>query len=157
MPLYCLDTSALIHAAVRAYPFEMFPSFWDKLDNLIEQERAIIPIAAFDELEKKTDEVHEWVKSRDKMIVAIDTKVQEIVREILADKKCRRLVDTKKGRSGADPFVIALAEVTDSIVVTQEIPVGIQAKSPRIPDVCKERGVQWMDLLDLIQTEKWVF
>ncbi len=63
----------------------------------------------------------------------------------------------RKGRSGADPFVIALAEQHDAIVVTQETPAGLNARSPKIPDVCNERDVAWINLLGLIQREKWVF
>jgi hypothetical protein len=51
----------------------------------------------------------------------IDDDVQEIVKEILRDHP--RLVDTVKGRSGADPFVIALAETTKPpfmVVLTEE-------------------------------------
>ena len=157
MPVFCFDTSALIHAAVRAYPFDVFPSFWNKLDELATNEQAIISLAAVDELEKKTDDVYEWVKSRPEMIVGIDIEIQKLVREILDDDRRKRLVDTKKGRSGADPFVIALAELHDAIVVTQEIPAGHDSKSPKIPDICNERAVPWLDLLGLIQQEKWVF
>jgi Domain of unknown function (DUF4411) len=51
-----------------------------------------------------------------------------------------RLVDTSKGRSGADPFVIALAAAANPImtVVTEEHP-----GKTKIPDVCKKEGIKF--------------
>lgn len=65
-----------------------------------------------------------------------------------------RLVDTVKGRSGADPFVIALAASGEPVmaVVTEETP-GKQ----RIPDVCASERIPCMGLADLIERENWSF
>jgi hypothetical protein len=132
-----------------------FPSFWRKMDALVASRRVIISQAAVDELAKKSDETHDWVVSKKEMICGIDMDVQVVVREILANPNSARLVDTKKGRSGADPFVIALAEIVGATVITNEALTG--GKSPRIPDVCGQRGVQCGDLLHLIRGEGWVF
>ncbi len=60
------------------------------------------------EVEKRDDEVHAWAKARKaKMFVPIDEEQQRHVSSILS--KHERLVDTRKNRSAADPFVIALA------------------------------------------------
>ena len=67
-----------------------------------------------------------------------------------------RLIDTRRGRSGADPFVIALAKVRGSAVITGETPSG-SLKRPKIPDVCRAIGVEPIGLLDLIRREGWVF
>jgi len=155
LKVYCLDTSALIHAEARSYPAENFGTFWDKLDGLAKSGRIVIPRDACDELETKADDIFAWVKARRQMIVEIDIDVQRIVRDILRDHP--RLVDTKKGRSGADPWVIAVAELRQLAVVTQELPAGIHAKSPKIPDVCNKREIRWMNLLDMIQMEEWRF
>jgi hypothetical protein len=62
-------------------------------------------------LEKKDDELFDWCQGRKETLVReLDDETQGIVKEILRDHP--RLVDTVKGRSGADPFVIALAETT---------------------------------------------
>ena len=65
-----------------------------------------------------------------------------------------RLVDTVKGRSGADPFVIALAATTNPhmVVVTEE-----QIGKTRIPDVCAAEKIQCCGLADLIEREDWKF
>jgi hypothetical protein len=65
-----------------------------------------------------------------------------------------RLVDTVKGRSGSDPFVIALAASTNPTmtVVTEEF-VG----KVRIPDVCNAEKIKYCGLADLIEREDWKF
>jgi len=67
-----------------------------------------------------------------------------------------RLVDTRKNRSTADPFVIAVASLNDPnfVVVTQEGPTNNIAK-PKIPDVCAAEGLGCISILDLIVREDW--
>ena len=64
-----------------------------------------------------------------------------------------RLVDTVKGRSGADPSVIALAAAAKPrmVVVTEEHPGKI-----KIPDVCNSE-IDHCGLADLIEREDWKF
>lgn len=105
-----------------------------------------------DELKRKDDEAYEWARARSQMFVPIDGAIQSVVRDILSNHP--RLVDQRKGRSGADPFVIALAEINNAGAVTDEN-LG-SATKPHIPDVCKARGVRVLSVLELIQEEGWV-
>jgi len=104
------------------------------------------------ELEKKDDDTFRWAKRRKQMFVSIDVPIQRIVSGILS--KHERLVDQRKGRSGADPFVIALAEMNGCAVVTDEN-LGTEAK-PHIPYVCRVRRIRVLTVLELIQAEGWV-
>lgn len=61
------------------------------------------------ELKRKDDGIYQWVKARETIIVPIDEDIQKRLSEIM--KRYARLVDTKKNRSGGDPWVIALAAV----------------------------------------------
>jgi hypothetical protein len=62
------------------------------------------------------------------------------VTEIMAN--WGKLVDVRKDRSRADPFVIATAKVVGATVVTDE-KHGTE-KDPRIPFVCDRLGVSWL-------------
>ena len=64
------------------------------------------------------------------------------------------LVDSKKGRSGGDPFVIAVARVKNLTVITGENATGNIA-IPRIPDVCDDLGIRWLRMLDFFREQKW--
>lgn len=84
------------------------------------------------ELKRKDDGVYQWVKERDTIIVPIDEDIQKHLVAIM--KLYPRLVDTKRNRSGCDPWVIALAKARRLSVVTAEKASGSLIK-PKIPDV----------------------
>lgn len=154
--IYCFDTSALIHAWRRAYPPKRFPGVWAAFDALIEDGRMVASIEVYNELEKKDDDVFAWAKERkDTLFVEINDDVQAQVVQIMATYP--RLVDTVKGKSGGDPFVIALAmsATPPHTIVTDE--KGGKADSPKIPSVCVHEGVPCIDLLTLIEDEDWTF
>ena len=153
---YSIDTSALLHGWHRAYPPKRFPALWLKLDELIDQGRLIATIEVLNELEKKADDTFAWAKERkDSLFREIDEDVQDAVVHLM--QTYPRLVDTAKGKSGGDPFVIAQAMAANPChtVVTEE--AGGSGKQPKIPWVCQDAGVPWINLLAMIDLEDWVF
>lgn len=153
--VYCVDTSALIHAWHRAYPPKRFPKLWEAIDQLIDDQRMIASLEVYFELQKKDDEVSAWAKARKETLFRdIDEDSQAEVVALMA--KYPKLVDTSTGKSGADPFVIALALCPPaSTVVTQE--AGGTLKSPKIPFVCQSEGLTCITVLEMIDNEDWVF
>jgi hypothetical protein len=153
LTIYSADSSALIHGWRRIYRPKNFGFVWDCLGTLIEEGRLKASIEVYHDLEKKDDELFKWCKERkDKLVVDIDATIQANVARIM--KAYPRLVDTVKGRSGSDPFVIALAASTNPTmtVVTEEF-VG----KVRIPDVCNADKIAYCGLADLIEREDWKF
>ncbi len=71
--------------------------------------------------------------------------------------KYPRLVDTVKGKSGADPMVIALALSRNPglTVITEEN--GGSVAKPKIPFVCNEENLRNINVLQLIRDQKWTF
>lgn len=155
-PFYSLDTSGLLDGWVRYYPPATFPTLWTNIEDLIDEGRLIATEEVFIELSKQGDDgIVQWCKTRkETLFLAIDSWIQIRVGEILATHP--NLVDVGKGRSGADPFVIALAEMRSCTVVTGETPSNKPLK-PRIPDVCRDRGVKHCTFLEMIQQELWKF
>ncbi|MCY4400602.1 MAG: DUF4411 family protein [Gemmatimonadetes bacterium] len=151
---FSIDTSAILDGWTRYYPREAFPGLWQHLGELIESGHLRASEEVRYELAKKEDEALEWAERQDGLFVPIDDDIQDAVSAILSDHP--RLIDTRRGRSGADPFVIALAKVWRCAVVTGERPSG-SLKRPKIPDVCSALGVASMSLLDLIRQQGWVF
>ena len=153
MTVYCIDTSSLIAAWQERYPIENFPSFWNKMDQLISDKRLIAPIEVLNEMKKRSDELHAWLKARPQMFRELDDAMQlEAVRVLT---QFPRLVGERKLRTSADPFVVALARVENLSVVTDEKLTG-NANRTNIPDVCLSLAMTSMSVLDLIKAEKWV-
>lgn len=107
------------------------------------------PDEVFLEIRKVDDDLHEWVNARRFIFFPLDVEIQAAAKAVL--KSYPRLVDTKRGRSQADPFVIACAQVKSAIVVTEEDKRENPGKSPKIPDVYEALGIPYMNTLDFIR------
>ena len=153
MTVYCMDTSSLIAAWQERYPIENFPSFWTRVEELIEAGRLVSPVEVRHELSKRSDELHAWLKARPGMFRELEEPIQIEAAHILG--QFPRLVGERKLRTSADPFVIAMARVEGFQIVTDEKPTGSMSR-PNIPDVCTALSMTTMDVLQLIKAEKWV-
>ncbi|MBK6495913.1 MAG: DUF4411 family protein [Gemmatimonadetes bacterium] len=102
MPVYCLDTSALLDGWNRHYPVDVVPTMWERLSDLAATGTIVCPDEVLREVLKKDDSLSKWVKGVKGLIVPLDTAQQIAVAEILAEFP--RLVDTRKNRSIADPL-----------------------------------------------------
>lgn len=152
---YSVDTSSLLQAWQRAYPPQLFPRLWSALDELIEAGRLRATIEVYHELQRKNDELAAWAKERKSaLFVDIDDKLQTALSSLMAGHP--RLVDTKTGKSGADPFVIALAQITPGCLVVSDEQGG-SVKSPKIPTVCQALNIECLTILQLIEREGWTF
>jgi Domain of unknown function (DUF4411) len=150
---FCVDTSGWLDGWLRHYPRDVFPSLWQNVEERVNGCEIIASEEVYVELQKKDDDLHEWMKERKFMLIPANESVQRHVAEVLATYP--RLVDTLKGRSQADPFVIATAVETGSIVVTGES-VGTATK-PRIPFVCQQLGIRCITFLDMIRELKLAY
>ncbi|MDE2793566.1 MAG: DUF4411 family protein [Gemmatimonadota bacterium] len=106
---FSIDTSAILDGWTRHYPREAFPGLWRHLEELIRSGDLRASEEVRHELEKKEDEAFAWARGQEGFFVPMDDEIQDAVSAILAVHP--RLLDTRRGRSGADPFVIALAKV----------------------------------------------
>jgi hypothetical protein len=62
------------------------------------------------------------------------------------------LVDLRRRKSEADPFVIGCVIVHDCGVVTEEKKSGGPDR-PKIPNVCDARGIEWFGVLEMLRRE----
>ncbi len=112
------------------------------------QEEILIIDEVADELARKDDGIFKWVKNHEHIVVPIDENIQQILASIM--KAHPRLVDTKKNRSGCDPWVIALAQARNLTVVTGERGTG-RIEKPKIPDVCKALGIPCIEIVEFFR------
>jgi hypothetical protein len=152
--IYCFDTSALLDAWNRNYPPDVFPQLWAAIEERIASGTVIAPEEVRAEFAKKDDALFKWAKKQQELFSDLDEEQQLSVGEILAQYP--KLIDTRRGRSGADPFVIALARVRGAVVVTGENDDG-SAERPKIPTVCGAFNVRSIKVLEFIRENRWVF
>jgi len=150
-PLYVIDTCSLIQMR-EAYKRKIFSGAWESIERFIADKKIIAPYEVYHELEQQEDdEVFKWIKQyKEFMFIPAEKSIQLGVKELL--KKYPGLIDVKKAKDGADPFVIQTAINLNCVVITEEIKSG-QISHPKIPDVCRDLGLKCKRLLDLFEME----
>jgi len=152
---YSVDTSALIDGIERFYPIRNFPQFWSRMDDLIDEGRLKVSEEAWAESLRGDAELRVWCEDaaadRSKCVYPTSVQVAAIAGEIVSDFP--KWSEQGK-KNGADPFVIAVAQFESAMVISGETNGG--PGKPKIPYVCKERGVPHGRLVDLIRAEDWV-
>lgn len=151
---YCVDTSGWLDGWQRHYPPDVFPSLWTKIDGLVNSGDILSSEEVYLELKKKSDELHDWIQGRKQMLVPLDEPIQ--LKAVALLSEFPRLVDTLRGRSKADPFVIATALERNAVVVTGE-PLTGKLDKPRIPDVCQVKNIRCITFLQMIRELKLSF
>ena len=152
---FCIDTCALIDLWRRYYPPDVFPGLWADIERLISQRRLIAPREVLEELRGVDDEILEWARRFKMMFIALDEGQLREVSTILEESP--GLIDTSKTKSDADPFLIALAKTMRWTVVTSELPRTSPGGRPKVPDVCKSRGVECISLIEFFRERGWKY
>jgi hypothetical protein len=151
--LFCVDTSGWLDGWRRNYPPDVFQTLWAKIEELVDKGGIIASEEVYVEIARKDDDLHDWIQARKSMLVPPEESIQQRVAGLLG--KYPKLVDTLKGRSQADPFVIATAMERGAVVVTGEV-MGT-AERPRIPFVCQAEGVRCITFLEMIRELRLTF
>lgn len=149
---YSIDTSSLVEGFRERLAYPIVPQFWNRdLPSLVASGELRATEEVRVELEAQDDEVVTFIKGVENLFVEIDGPIQHEVRWIL--RNYPRLIHA--GRSGADPFVIALAKMNNAVVVCEE-GRGKQTK-PKIPDVCEAIGVPCIKLFQVVIEQGWEY
>ncbi len=150
---YCLDTNVFIEGWNKYYSPEFCKSYWDIIAELGKEGVVFISVKVKEEIAKTDDNLARWIKNKQYMVKELDENVQKCLKSIYAaDPSHSRLVDSIKGRSEADPWIIAHAMAENAIVVTKEMKNTNPASNRiRIPDVCVNMGVRCIDDYALIR------
>lgn len=141
---YCLDANVLIQAWQKYYSPRLCPSYWDNLNLLGQRGVIFIPKVVYDEIIKTEDDLSKWLANSDIPILQIDGEVTRCLSTMYATNELHKyLVDNKKNRSLADPWIVAHAMKEQAVVVTKEERLLVPSvKTIRIPNVCDNMGLR---------------
>jgi hypothetical protein len=147
---YTIDTCSRTTKR-RVYPLDVFPSAWAKLDTLAADGTLISTEQVLEELKAEDDEVFAWARKFRGIFLPLDDNVQVTARKVLETHS--NLIDLKRRKSGADPFVVATAIGNACSVVSEEKPSGGPQRS-KIPDVCGYYKIECINLLEMLRRER---
>ncbi|MDP1727354.1 MAG: DUF4411 family protein [Bacteroidota bacterium] len=149
---YCIDANVLIQAWQKYYSPKFCPDYWNILNELGLKNRIFIPEQVYDEITRTEDDLSKWLKKSDIPIRKIEEQVIKCLQEIYSNNPSHKsLVDNTKSRSLADPWVIAHAMNEKATVVTKEEKVtALNSNKVKIPNVCDNMNVRWINDFDFI-------
>jgi hypothetical protein len=159
---FLLDSNVFIQAHRMYYPFDVFPSFWDKLIELSNNGK----IFSIDKVKKELcdnpneDDLSIWCNqtinstffcdssaSIDKyMLIAKWTNEHKLFQQNAKDEFLATDL--------ADPWLIAYALKNDCIIVTNETSQPNRKNKIKIPEPCDEFGVQYMSPIQMLRDLK---
>ena len=158
MNRYIFDTSS-ISELHHFYP-SRFPTLWENIDEMVNSGVIYSIKEVRRELENCSKENYDIHKRENVKVVFYEDLSEEdfrIVTEILSHKGNQELVHKKsinRGTPCADPFLIAKAESTNSVLVTEEQYVRGGLK---IPTICEKRNIRCINLVQFMEEQKWSF
>lgn len=150
--IYCLDANVLIQAWQKYYSPKFCPGYWDILNELGVQGRIFIAKEVFDEITRTEDDLCKWLKASKILVRETNENVIRCLQKIYAKEASHKtLVDNTKARSLADPWVIAYAINEGATVVTKEEKItALNSSRIKIPNVCDNMGIAWMNDFDFL-------
>lgn len=146
---FSVDSSTLIGFYTRTHPPDVAPGLWDRLANQIDAGVIVASEEVINEI-RFPEPLVKWVKERGaKFRRETDEDVQVEVERIVNKYYHADFFDTPG--DAADPFVVAVAIVDGCTVVCDEKKgkgPG-KRKSPKLPDLCDELGIDHINALEL--------
>lgn len=158
--LYLLDANVLITAHHLYYPVDAVPEFWDWLAHQGEAGNIKMPIETFEEVKDGSNDadkdlLYAWVQDdANKAAILFDGDVEPRLVQQVTAQYAPDLTDDELEAIGRDPFLIAhaLADPGNRCVVTTEVSKPTWKRQNRkIPDVCRDAGVQCCDTFTMLR------
>ena len=154
---YLLDANVFIQASRQYYGFETCPGFWESLIKEHENNRVFSIKHIKVEIIKGNDVLKEWVENEVPETFFQnddDQPVSECFREIIqwVQEKSRYLQEAKaEFASVADGWLIAYAKTYGLVIVTHETSEPNRQNRVKIPDVCLEFKVDYIDTFEMLR------
>jgi len=153
---YAIDTSSFMDWHDRYYPTDVFPGLVMRMDALIAQNRLLTADMVREEIEAMGSAgLQAWAKSRK---TVFDPTGRHLAHTLTIQGAYPGLRDPKARFDEADAYVIAVAQMTGGIVVTQETEAAMKKNPKRthfIPDVCRALGIPCINILGMMRREGW--
>lgn len=148
--VYCIDTSSLINLIPPwkkdVYRRDVFPTLWEKLENMIILDELISPIEVYEEIKVGRDEIYEWCKKNKKMFKDIDDCQRQRFQNVREQYDANYWETGSSKPQWADPWVIALSICEETVIVADE-----KNTSNRIPFIAEKFRIECLGLIDFFK------
>ena len=160
--LYLIDANVIITAKDSYYGVDQVPEFWSWLVHQGQQGIIKIPAENWDEVNPgsdKEDPFYGWRQDRAvrEALVLNEDPDRGLVQHVFDTGYGTDLNDAELATIGRDPFLVAYAlSGKDRMVVTTEVSrPSAQRHKRKVPDVCRDFGVDCWNTFQLTRTLKF--
>ena len=160
---FLIDANAFMTPHLQYYPFDLAPSFWDKLEQHIKDGTIVVMDMIKAEVLQGTDSLRDWMDTLeigdylDRRQPEIIAKYTEVLTH-LQTNPCYQEAALREWSKAtvADPWLIAAAAVKGYTIITLEtsnknLSPTNPVKRPKIPDVSRALGVDAQNLFYLMR------
>ncbi|MGB4460130.1 MAG: DUF4411 family protein [Bacillota bacterium] len=156
---YLVDANVFITAHRQRYPFDLAPSFWEQL---VENGayRIVIIRQVEKEIQKGDDILVEWYKKQRSKFTVLGQPGREVlqsykkmINSIMASKQYTQSAKDEFA-SKADSWLCAYGLALGATIVTLETYDPEIRKRVKIPNVCRQFGIEYIDLLQFMRELK---
>lgn len=151
---YLMDANTYIQAKNVYYNMDFCPAFWDWLEKQFHAGQVMSIDNVYLELTDSTDTLSQWAKAHKAHFVSVaDTATQATFTDIanyVVSLPGKSPVDIANFLSKADPWLIAKAITTGATVVTHEKVVDPASKKVKVPNICQQFNVSYMNTFQLL-------
>ena len=157
--LFLVDTNFFIQAHRVSYPFDVVPSFWNKVKDLADNDKIFSIDKVKDEIYRNEDDLKKWCQSNLKEDFWKDTSEVSKEYSTLANwavkqttRYTQNAINDFLDSTNADAFLIAyaLADPTARIIVTYEI-ADKKKSIIKIPNVCVPFKIKHLDPISMFR------
>ena len=146
--IFCIDACALINLTrYPGYPRGVFPTIWEKLEEMAKSGELISHIEVYKEIKDKNDQIDHWCRKNKSIFKDVDecqqNKFESVKTQYNPDYWKRKI---SEDHPWADPWVIALSICEDAIIVTDE-----NNNENHIPYVANHFDRKCLNLIDFFK------
>lgn len=160
MANYIFDTNCFIEPHRKFYPIDVAPSFWRKIKRLADSNTIASIDKVYDELFKNNDTLTSWISNNLSASFFKDTNGDEVLtnyRKVVqwangkSDQYLQKAIDEFLEYERADAWLVAYGMTTDCTIITYEVSAPESKNSIKLPDVCIQFNVSWMNTIEMMR------
>lgn len=160
MTVYVVDSNFFIQAHRVNYPLDIAFSFWNKVKELAESGRIISIDKVKSELYDKNDELENWCKANlpEDFFKSTDKVMAEYSRVStwaisMSHHYLPNALNEFLDADEADAFLVAysLADLSNRVIVTQEVSQPNRKNKIKIPEACNSINVRFLNTIKMFR------
>ncbi len=158
MQLYIVDSNFFIQAHRSTYPFDVAPSFWNKIKQIASDGKIISIDKVKNEIYRQEDALKKWCKNNlpDGFFKNTNEAVysySKVVNWAYSKRRhyLQKALDEFLDADEADAWLVAYAHKNNDIIVTYEVSEPESRKKIKIPDVCSAFDVDYVNTIEMFR------